>query len=102
MGRGGEAQGWRGSLRAEALLGLDRVPEALATAEEAFAVSHRDGMLWAHARAARILGRARAAAGDPEAEEAFRAAEETAKRVGMAIELQAVREDRRGLTTAAG
>jgi class 3 adenylate cyclase/tetratricopeptide (TPR) repeat protein len=102
MGRGGEAQGWRGSLRAEAQLGLDRLPEALATAEEAFAVSHRDGMLWAHARAARILGRARAAAGDPGAEEAFRAAEETAKRVGMAIELEAVREDRRGLTTAAG
>src|SRR4029450_7091521 len=60
-GRGGEAQGWRGSLRAEALLGLDRVPEPLATAEEAFAGSHRDGVLWAHARAAPLPGRTRRA-----------------------------------------
>jgi class 3 adenylate cyclase/tetratricopeptide (TPR) repeat protein len=102
MGRGGEAQGWRGALRAEALLGLDRVPEALAIAEEASAASHRDGMLWAHARAARILGRARAAAGDPAADEAFQDAEETAAQVGMAIEVEAAREDRRAVATASG
>jgi len=102
MGRGGEAQGWRGALRAEALLGLGRAPEALATAEVASATSRRDGMLWGHARAARILGRARAAAGEPGADEAFRDAEETAAEVGMSIELEAAREDRRTLLTASG
>ena len=97
MGRGGEAEGFRGSFRAEALLGLERIPEALAAAEKAAATTRDRGMRWAHVRATRVLGRARAAAGEPDAQEAFEEAAETAREIGMAYELEQVAEDQRSV-----
>jgi class 3 adenylate cyclase/tetratricopeptide (TPR) repeat protein len=97
MGRGGEAEGWRAAFRAEALLGMERIPEALATAEEAVTVSRDRGMRWSQARAARTLGRVRAAAGAPGAEEAFEEAAEAAREVGLTYELEQIEEDRRSV-----
>lgn len=71
--------------------------EARATAEEAAAVSRDRGMRWSLARAAHILGQARAAAGVPGVEEAFEEAAEAAQEVGLSYELGLIEEDRRAV-----
>jgi adenylate cyclase len=97
MGRGGEAEAWRTAFRAEALLGLGRTAEALATAERAASIARERGMKWSFPRAARTLARARAAAGKPGVEEAFEDAAESAREVGLMVELEGIEEDRRGV-----
>ena len=54
-------------------------------------------MVWSQGRAARTLGRVRAAAGAPGAEEAFEEAAEAARQVGSTYELQEIEEDRRSI-----
>ncbi|HEX6586751.1 MAG TPA: adenylate/guanylate cyclase domain-containing protein [Solirubrobacterales bacterium] len=97
MGKGGEAEAWRAAFRAEALLGLGRTAEALATAEGAASIARERGMKWSLPRAARILGRARTAAGKPGAEEAFEEGAAAAREVGLMVELEAIEEDRRAV-----
>jgi adenylate cyclase len=97
MGKGGEAEAWRAAFRAEAMLGLGRTAEALATAEEAASIARERGMKWSLSRAARALARARAAAGKPGVDEAFDEAAEVAREVGLMVELEEIEEDRRGV-----
>ena len=100
MGRGGEAEGWRVSWRAEALLGLGRTTEALAAAEYAVEIARDRGMRWGESRALRMLGRALNAAGKPGAAEAFDQAAEAAEAVGFKVELDAIEEDRAAIASA--
>jgi tetratricopeptide (TPR) repeat protein len=51
MGRGGEAEGWRAALIAQALLGVGRVPEALERARHAATVVKERGLYWGLPRA---------------------------------------------------
>jgi class 3 adenylate cyclase/tetratricopeptide (TPR) repeat protein len=101
MGKGGEAEAWRAAWRAEALLGLGRTAEALATAEGAASVAREQEMRWSLPRAARSLGRARAAAGRPGVEDAFEEASSTAREVGLMLELEGIEEDRRTMAASA-
>jgi class 3 adenylate cyclase/tetratricopeptide (TPR) repeat protein len=101
MGKGGEAEAWRAAFRAEALLGLGRTAEALATAERAASTSRERGMAWSMPRAARILARTRAAAGKDGVEEAFAEGAAAARQVGMMVELEGIEEDRRAMAASA-
>lgn len=100
MGKGGEAEAWRAAYRAEALLGLGRTAEALATAETARSIAQERGLKWSLPRAGRLLGSARAAAGKPDAEEAFAEAAAMAEQLGFAVELGRIEEARAALTAA--
>ena len=97
MAKGGEAEAWRAAFRAEALLGLGRTAEALATAERALSVARERSLLWSLPRAARIVARARAAAGKPGVEEAFAEAGSVAREIGCKVELDGIEEDRRAV-----
>ena len=44
MGRGGEAEGWRGQIRADALLAAGRATEALAEAERSAEIARERGL----------------------------------------------------------
>jgi class 3 adenylate cyclase/tetratricopeptide (TPR) repeat protein len=91
MGGGGEAEAWRTALHAQALLAVERVPEALGQAERAATIARDRGMLWSLPRALRALSAARAAAGQAEgAREALDEAAEVASRIGFKIELDAI------------
>jgi class 3 adenylate cyclase/tetratricopeptide (TPR) repeat protein len=100
MGKGGEAEGWRGAFRAEALLGLGRTAEALATAEAATSIARERGMTWSLPRAARMLGRARSAAGKPNADEAFDEGATAARQVGLTVDLEGIAEDREAISVS--
>jgi class 3 adenylate cyclase/tetratricopeptide (TPR) repeat protein len=100
MGKGGEAEAWRAAIRAEALLGLGRTAEALATAERALSIARERGMRWSLPRAARILGRARAAAHKPGVDEAFEEGATVAREVGLTVELEGIEEDRRAVAAS--
>jgi tetratricopeptide (TPR) repeat protein len=101
MGKGGEAAAWRAAFRAEALLGLGRTAEALATAEEATRFARELGLRWSLPRAARSLANARAAARKPGVDEAFDEAERVAREVGLMSELKEIEEDRRAVAASA-
>ena len=102
MGSGGEAEAWRTALFALALLGVDRVPDALEHAERAAAIARDRGMRWAEPRALRALGEARAAAGEEEgASEAFEEAAAVARETGSVFELGQVEAARESARIAA-
>jgi class 3 adenylate cyclase/tetratricopeptide (TPR) repeat protein len=67
MGNGGEMECWRTSMRAEALLGLGRVVQAIDAGERASEVGRARGMRWSLPLALLALGRARIANGEPDA-----------------------------------
>jgi tetratricopeptide (TPR) repeat protein len=94
MGRGGEAEGWRNAMIAEALLGVGRVSEALERAEHAVAVIRERGLDWGAPRALRALALARSAAGTPGAEELFDESERVATDHGQVIEAERTRAAR--------
>jgi len=100
MGHSGEAEGWRGVLRARALLGLGRTEEALEQAEWAAETARRRGMNWQLTPGLHVLAQARAAAGEPGAAEALDEAVEVATRLGHRMTLQRIEEDRAALTAA--
>jgi tetratricopeptide (TPR) repeat protein len=100
MGTGGETEGWRGVLRARALLGLGRVEEALAQAEWAAETARRRGMDWQLPPALHTLARARAAAGAPGVAEALDEATAVAENRGQETVLRQIETDRAALTTA--
>ena len=87
MASGGEAEGVRAALIAEALLDVDRIPEALEWAEKGAAVSRDRGLRWGLPRALRALARARAAAGEPGAPDLLDEAEQVASVNRQNVEL---------------
>ncbi len=100
MGTGGETEGWRGTLRARALLGLGREAEALSQAEWATETVRRRGMHWQLPPGLLTLAAARAATGTPGVEEALEEAIEVASTHGHEMALERIREERAALSAA--
>jgi tetratricopeptide (TPR) repeat protein len=94
MGSGGETEAWRSTLRARALLGLDRTEEALEEAEWAARTAERRAMGWQIPSALHTLAQARAAAGAPGVEETLKMAAETATRRGHLMTLNRIEAER--------
>jgi tetratricopeptide (TPR) repeat protein len=91
MGTGGEAEGWRGAMIADGLLGVGRTAEALERAEQAAAVCRDRGLEWGLPYALQILARIRVAAGEPGAEDLLDEAEGVCSKNGQLRELDEVR-----------
>jgi class 3 adenylate cyclase/tetratricopeptide (TPR) repeat protein len=91
MGTGGEAEGWRKALIAQALLDVGRVAEALEFAEQGATIGRDRGLNWGLPRALRALARARLAAGVPGADQALEEAERVASGNRQMIELEEIR-----------
>jgi class 3 adenylate cyclase/tetratricopeptide (TPR) repeat protein len=102
MDNGGEMEGWRGQLRARALIMVGREEEALEAAEEAARVSREREMLWTYPVAVLTLARARAAAGVDGVEEAFDEAERVARETGATTLLMDIAAEREQLESSAG
>ncbi len=94
MDNGGEMEGWRGQLRARALVLVGRTEEGLELAEESARVARERGMLWSYPVAMLTLARARAAAGAPGVDEAFEEAERVARETGATTLLMDIEEER--------
>ena len=88
MGGGGEAEAWRGALRAQALTRVGRTEEGLEQAEWAARIARDRGMRWSQPRTLRALAEARAAAGQDGVLEALDEAAEVARQTGSAVELE--------------
>jgi class 3 adenylate cyclase/tetratricopeptide (TPR) repeat protein len=98
MGVGGEMEGWRCSMRAEALRSLGRPAEALVAAQHAADVCRARGIGWGGALALHALGRARAESGDAVgAEQAYAEAIELARRNRATVTIERVEDDRQAL-----
>ena len=65
------------------------------------AISRELGLRWSLPRAARVLGRARAAAHKPGVEEIFDEGAQVASEIGFRIELEWIEEDRRAIAAGA-
>jgi len=102
MGNGGELEGWRGQLRARALVMVGRTDEGLELAERAARVAGERGMLWSYPVAMLTLARARAAAGAEGVEEAFEEAERVARETGATTLLMDIEMEREQLGSSAG
>jgi class 3 adenylate cyclase/tetratricopeptide (TPR) repeat protein len=102
MGSGGEAQGWREALIAEALLGVGRVPEALERAEQGAAICRDRRLHWGTPRALRTLANVRAAAGKPGAPELLDEAEQVASANRQVVELESIRAARDAVAASPG
>lgn len=102
MGNGGEMEGWRGQLRARALILVGREDEGLEVAEAAARVARERGMLWPYPVAMLTLARARAAAGADGVNEAFDEAERVARETGATTLLMDIAAEREELESSAG
>jgi tetratricopeptide (TPR) repeat protein len=102
MDNGGEMEGWRGQLRARALVQVGREEEAVEVAEQAAKVARERGMLWSYPVAVLTLARARTAAGVEGANEAFEEAERVARETGAVTLLEDIRAEREQLESSAG
>jgi len=100
MDNGGEMEGWRGQLRARALILVGREEEGLEAAEEAARVSRERGMLWTYPVAMLTLARARAAAGVEGTDEAFDEAERVARESGATTLLMDIAAEREQLQSS--
>jgi tetratricopeptide (TPR) repeat protein len=100
MGAPGESAGWRGTLRALVLLGLDRPEEARREAETALEGSRERGINWQVPPALRALAQIRAAAGEDGVAEALDEAAEIAARLGHRMTLDKIIADRAELVPA--
>jgi tetratricopeptide (TPR) repeat protein len=100
MGGGGEVQASRGALRAEALLGVGRVDEAIEVAGQAAQMARDNGILWPLPRALLALGRALTAAGHDGAEAALDEATRVCEETGAALSLKAIEEAREAIGAA--
>jgi class 3 adenylate cyclase/tetratricopeptide (TPR) repeat protein len=101
MGAGGEAEGWRATLRSRALLGVGRAAEAEDVAEWAAETARRRGMNWQLPPALCALARARAATGASGAEEALDEAAAIAGRMGQRMALRKIAAARDSLSATA-
>ncbi len=102
MGNGGEAEGVRAALIADALLEVGRLPEALELAEKGVATSRDRGLHWGLPRALRILAKVRAAAGDPGPPELLDEAEQVASANRQNVELELIRGTRETVAATSG
>jgi adenylate cyclase len=102
MDNGGEMEGWRGQLRARALVLVGRADEGLEVAEESARVARERGMLWSYPVAMLTLARARAAAGAPGVSEAFDEAERVARETGATTLMMDIEEEREQVSSGAG
>ncbi|HXQ88846.1 MAG TPA: adenylate/guanylate cyclase domain-containing protein [Solirubrobacterales bacterium] len=100
MDNGGEMEGWRGQLRARALVLVGREEEGLEVAEEAARIARERGMLWSYPVAMLTLARARVAAGAEGANEAFDEAERVARETGATTLLMDIEAERQQLESA--
>jgi class 3 adenylate cyclase/tetratricopeptide (TPR) repeat protein len=100
MDNGGEMEGWRGQLRARALVLVGRTDEGLEVAEEAARVARERGMLWSYPVAVLTLARARAAAGAEGVNETFEEAERVARETGATTLLMDIAVEREQLESA--
>ncbi len=100
MGKGGEAEAWRETLIAEALVGVDRVPEAVERAEQGAAIARERGILWTLPRALRTLAQARVAAGAPDWAEPLDEAERLARADSRLMELNGIEKVRNSVSAA--
>ncbi|MDX6634075.1 MAG: hypothetical protein QOF06_278 [Solirubrobacterales bacterium] len=100
MDTGGEMEGWRGQLRARALVLVGREDEGLAVAETAARIARERGMLWSYPVAMLTLARARAAAGAEGVNEAFEEAERVARETGATTLLMDIAVEREQLESA--
>ena len=87
-------EGWRGQLRARALVLAGREEEGLEVAEEAARVCRERAMLWAYPVAMLTLARARAATGVDGVAEAFEEAERVARECGATTLLMDIEEEK--------
>jgi class 3 adenylate cyclase/tetratricopeptide (TPR) repeat protein len=102
MDNGGEMEGWRGQLRARALVQVGREEEALEVAEEAARITREREMLWSYPVAMLTLARARAAAGADGVDEAFDEAERVARETDATTLLMDIQAEREQLESSAG
>ncbi|MGN6216003.1 MAG: adenylate/guanylate cyclase domain-containing protein [Solirubrobacterales bacterium] len=102
MDNGGEMEGWRGQLRARALIQVGRADEALEVAEKAARVAGERKMLWTYPVAMLTLARARLATGVEGADEAFDEAERVARETGSTTLLEDIKAEREQLESGAG
>ncbi len=100
MDNGGEMEGWRGQLRARALVLVGRTDEGLELAEEAARIARERGMMWSYPVAMLTLARARAAAGAEGVNEAFEEAERVARETGATTLLMDIAVEREQLKSA--
>ncbi len=101
MPGGGEMETWRGAVRAEALLGIGRVEEALELAGWASETARERGLLWSLPLALYALGIARAELGVEGADRALDEAAEVAERTGAVTSLETIEEARDELAAGA-
>jgi tetratricopeptide (TPR) repeat protein len=90
MDNGGEMEAWRAAIRAEALIGVGRVEEAVELAQWASEIARERGMLWSLPLTLSVLALARAAVGQEGVEEALDEAAEVAGRTGAQISLEGI------------
>ena len=100
MDNGGEMEGWRGQLRARALVLVGREKEALEVAEKAARIARERGMLWSYPVAMLTLARARSAAGVEGTNEAFDEAERVARETGATTLMMDIAVEREQLKSA--
>lgn len=91
MESGGEWEVWREAGLADALRGLDRIPEALHRAERGIEVGRERGLNWSLVPALKVAAEVRAAAGEPGVRELLDEAEGLASACGLTVELEEVR-----------
>ncbi len=94
MDSGGEMEAWRAAIRAEALLGVGRVEEAVELARWASEIARERGMLWSLPLALQVLALARAEAGLEGADKALEEAAAIAEKTGALLSLEAIEEAR--------
>jgi tetratricopeptide (TPR) repeat protein len=102
MDNGGEMEGWRAQMRAQALTGVGRAEEAIEVAEAAVRMSGERGMLWTYPIANLALARALSAAGREGAFEALEEGERVAERTKARSLLNDIRAERERLAAGAG
>ena len=101
MDNGGEMEAWRAAVRAEALIGVGRVEEAVELSRWASDIARERGMLWSLPLALHVQALARMEAGEPDADEVLREAAELAERTGAVTSLEAIEATRGELATGA-
>ena len=100
MGRGGEAEGWRAAMIAQALLGVGKVADAMERARHAAAVVEERGLNWGLPRAYRALAEVCIAAGEGNPAALLDEAEKVANATGRVIELEGIARAREALVQA--
>ncbi len=100
MPDGGEMEAWRAGIRAEALTGLGRAPEAISVAESSVRNAREHGLRWTLPHSLLALARARIAAGEDGVQEALDEARAIATETGADLTLAFIEGERDALAAA--